>query len=599
MVIQEQEIVVQIAPQEVKMKVSDYIAEFLHERGVRCVFEMSGGMITHMLDSLCQQNEVAVVSTHHEQAAAFAADAFGRMTGIPGIAMATSGPGATNLLTGIGSCHFDSAPAVFITGQVNRHELKGTRAIRQLGFQETDIVSMATPITKAAWMVESPEDIPAALEKAFEIATSGRPGPVLLDVPMDVQRAGIIVPRKNAASSLADNNNPGSTHPTVTTTAQQDASDEPAIDEVFLSQMFAQMRQAKRPLILVGGGVRAGDALELARDFINRVGVPVVFSLMAVDVVPFDEPLRAGWIGSYGNRWSNLAIGRSDFMLVLGSRLDIRQTGSDTESFKGDRRIFHVDCEAGEMNNRVTGCDVMTAELRPFFTAALAAAATQEFPERTAWLNEIADLRDLYPDTAELAGTDGINPNTFMHQLSAASRDAAAYVVDVGQHQMWAAQSLEIGTDQRFLTSGGMGSMGFALPAAIGAAFAAAPRPVVVVAGDGGFQSNIQELQTVVRNRLPIKMVIINNECHGMVRQFQESYFDSRYQSTLWGYTAPDFARVADAYGIDGRTVEQEADVEAALSWLWQDPAKPALLQVMISTYANAYPKIAFGRPMT
>jgi acetolactate synthase-1/2/3 large subunit len=220
------------------------------------------------------------------------------------------------------------------------------------------------------------------------------------------------------------------------------------------------------------------------------------------------------------------------------------------------------------------------------------------FEDRTAWVAKISRLREQWPDTNELA-VPGINPNEFMHQLARASQRAAAYIVDVGQHQMWAAQSLELQPEQRFLTSGGMGSMGFALPAAIGAALCDRSRPAVLIAGDGGFQSNIQELQTVVRNQLPIKMVIINNNCHGMVRQFQESYFEARYQSTLWGYSAPDFARVAKAYCIDTRTVKDNAEVEGAMRWLWESPSEPRLLQVMVDTYANALPKIAFGHPIT
>jgi acetolactate synthase-1/2/3 large subunit len=561
------------------MKVTDYIARFLEDQGVPCVFEMSGGMITHLLDSIHRRGTIDIVSTHHEQAAAFAADALARVTGVPGVAMATSGPGATNLLTGIGSCYFDSSPAVFITGQVNRSEQKGERPIRQLGFQEMDIVSMAKSITKAARLVRTPEEVPDLLSWAFALANAGRPGPVLLDIPMDVQGADIAVPPTAVAPAAP----------------AADALD----DEALWRELFGQLRRAECPLILAGGGVRAARSLEAFRAFADRLRVPVVFSLMAVDVLPYDHPLRVGWIGAYGNRWANLALGQSDFMLVLGSRLDIRQTGADTAAFKGDRTIFHVDCEAGEINNRITGCRGIVADLRAFLPAAARRAAAEEFPERDGWLAEIAELRRAWPDTGELDGVPGINPNAFMHQLAAVSTDAAAYVVDVGQHQMWAAQSLELGGEQQFLTSGGMGAMGFSLPAAIGAAFALPGRPLVVVAGDGSFQSNIQELQTVARNRLPLKMVIVDNGCHGMVRQFQQSYFDSRYQSTLWGYSAPDFARVAAAYGIPGRTVDCAGGIDDALQWLWQDPAAPALLRVMVDTHANAYPKIAFGRPIT
>ncbi len=564
-----------------KMKASDYVAAFLDAQDVRCVFEMSGGMITHLLDSLNQAGRVRVVSMHHEQGASFAAEGIGRMTGVPGVAMATSGPGATNLLTGIGSCYFDSSPAVFITGQVNRHEQKGERMVRQLGFQETDIVAMAKPITKAAWMVNSAEELPEALRRAFALAVEGRPGPVLLDIPMDVQRDA-------TDGQLPD--------------APIHAPSEGVEDAEFYDDLFAHLARSERPLILVGGGVRSGKAAAACREFIDQAGVPAVNSLMAVDVLAYDDPLRVGMIGSYGNRWANLALGASDFLLVLGSRLDVRQTGANPKAFKGQKSIFQVDTDLAEMNNRVTDCRIHHRQLSAFFKQALDHPKVGQVAAPAAWRNEINRLRTEWPDTGELKGVPGINPNAFLHAVSAApgARAASAWVVDVGQHQMWAAQSLELYGDQRFLTSGGMGSMGFALPAAIGACLAdRGQRPVAVVAGDGGFQSNIQELQTVIRNKLPLKLVIVNNQCHGMVRQFQESYFEGRYQSTLWGYSAPDFEAVARAYSMEARTVADPAGVDDAVHWLWADPGQPALLQVMVDTSANAYPKLAFGHSIT
>ncbi len=264
----------------------------------------------------------------------------------------------------------------------------------------------------------------------------------------------------------------------------------------------------------------------------------MVNSLLAVDALPFGHPLRVGLIGTYGNRWANLALGRADFLLVLGSRLDIRQTGSDIAAFQAGRTIYHVDVDAGEINNRVGGCRAIVCHLREFIGQVLEACEGMRQADRSEWLAEIAALRAAWPDTNELAGSAGINPNRLMHQVSRAASGAAAFVADVGQHQMWAAQSLELGQEQLFLTSGGMGSMGFALPAAVGAALARPGQPIVVIAGDGGFQCSIQELQTVVRNGLPLKMVVINNGCLGMVRQFQQSYFHERYESTLWGYSA-------------------------------------------------------------
>lgn len=558
-------------------KASDAVAHLLKDQGVACVFELVGGMITHLLDSIHQAGQIQIVSMHHEQAAAFAADGHARMTGVPGVAMATSGPGATNLLTGIASCYFDSTAAVFITGQVNRSELKGARAIRQLGFQETDIVSMAAPITKAAWRVDSPEQLPVLLARSFEVARGGRPGPVLLDIPMDIQRAEV---------PLVDGTRRESTHPDGTT------------HDAAIQDLLHALQAAERPLVLVGGGVRSSSAASSVLELLEVLKVPAVNSLMAVDVLPYGHELRVGMIGSYGNRWANLAIGKADVLLVLGSRLDIRQTGSETEAFKGDRAIFHVDCEPGEINNRITGCSAIESDLKAFVEATLPVARELAFPERSEWLEAIRRLRRQWPDTSELAGTPGINPNVLMHQLSLVSGEAAAYVADVGQHQMWAAQSLQLLPGQRFMTSGGLGSMGFGLPASIGASFGAPGRPIVLVAGDGGFQTNIQELQTVARNHLPIRMVIINNQSHGMVRQFQQSYFDSRYQSTVWGYSAPSFTSVASAYEIPSMVVSSPDQVERALSWIAAESG-PALLEVMVSPDANTYPKIAFGRPMT
>ena len=556
---------------------AEYVARYLKACGVTHVHELVGGMITFLLDALYQHTDIRVVSMHHEQGAAFAAEGWARIKGIPGVAMATSGPGATNLLTGIGSCYFDSVPTVFITGQVNRHEQKGDRAIRQLGFQETDIVSMVKPITKAAWLVNHPEDLPRILDEAFAVASSGRPGPVLIDIPMDVQRfelpESIPVPLDRVIPS------------TIKVDVEARA--------LFLAGLSQALASSAKPIVLAGGGIRSGCAIEGFRSLIDHLQIPVVHSLMAVDALPSAHPQRVGLIGSYGNRWANIEFGQSDLVLVLGSRLDIRQTGSDVDGFRRGRRFFHIDCDPSELNNRVEGCTTWVEELAPFLAAAREALPVA-VGYRAAWLQELGHSRQKWPDTLELMSAAGINPNVLMHRLSAHTRFAHAYVVDVGQHQMWAAQSLDLEPHQRFLTSGGMGAMGFALPAGIGAALASGP--VVVIAGDGGVQLNIQELQTIVRNRLPIKIVVINNHCHGMVRQFQESYFKGRYQSTLWGYDAPDFVKVAQAYGIESSRLDSSEMVDAALAKLSEDPYSPYLLEVVLDTMTNAYPKLAFGR---
>lgn len=562
------------------MKVSDYIAKYLEAKGIELVFELSGGMITHLLDSL-RETKIDIISMHHEQSAAFAADACGRITGKPGVAMATSGPGATNLLTGIASCFFDSSPAIFITGQVNRNEQKKGKKIRQLGFQETDIVSMAKFITKKSYRISDPFEIPLVLDEAFDLSMKGRPGPVLIDIPMDVQRAEIPAYRKKniRQSPIAEK-------------IKMDYSQK-------IKLMSNAINSSHRPLLLIGRGISAGFAKEQLYDFLELTKIPVVMSLLALDVLSYDDKQRIGFIGSYGNRWANTALGECDLLIVMGSRLDIRQTGANTEFFK-NRKIFHVDCEAAEINNRIKGCIPIVADVKVFLNAYIKMCKSEQYSLNSVWLDYISTLRKKWPDINEVS-TSGINPNLFIHRLSKKSVDASCYSVDVGAHQMWAAQSIEINPGQRFLTSAGMGAMGFALPAAIGACLIKHRQPVIVIIGDGCMQINIQELQTIIRNKLPIKIIVINNQNLGMIRQFQESYFESRFQSTWWGYSAPDFEKVGTAYGIQSKTISKESQIKGALQWLWSKTNinKPLLLQVMIEPTVNTYPKIAFGKPLT
>ena len=553
------------------MKASDYIADYLKEKGVSVVFEMIGGMITHIIDSLHQRTQIKIVSVHHEQSAGFAAEAAGRLSDAPGVALATSGPGATNLVTAIASCYFDSTPTVFITGQVNLSELSTGLGIRQQGFQETDIVSIAKPITKWATMIDKPEDTPDVLEKAFKVASEGRPGPVLIDIPMDVQRQQIEEPKA--------------------------AKPEPQAVSIefcykFFESLASELSVAKRPLILAGGGVRVSRSGESFASLVDHLGIPVVHSLLGVDLLPYEHPLRIGMIGTYGNRWSNIAMMESDFLLVLGSRLDVRQTGSSTDLLS-QRKIFHIDCESGQLNNRVKGCETLQADLERSMDYLNENLLKPAYPE--AWYRQIISNKKRFSDTSELSDVIGINPNQFIHRLSASSHQASVFVADVGKHQMWTAQSIELNSSQRLLLSGGLGSMGFALPASIGSAFASRSA-VVCIAGDGGFQCNIQELETIAHHRLPVKMVILNNRSLGMVGQFQEDYFESRLHSTVWGYSAPDFEALGKAYKIRSRNIDRPEEVDGALEWLWSNGTEPALLNVEINVETKIYPKAAYGR---
>jgi len=365
----------------------------------------------------------------------------------------------------------------------------------------------------------------------------------------------------------------------------------------FASEVAKAMTEAERPLIIAGGGIRSANVYEAFVQVIGEMQVPVALSLLGVDLLPYTHPLRVGMIGTYGNRWANQVMMESDAILVIGSRLDVRQTGADTELFKGARPIYHIDCDPEQLNNRVVGCHSCLAELSDFLPQLSIAYQNKEAASHQTWMERIDELRAKWPDMSELDGCKGINPNSFMHSLSRSSSQASALVADVGKNQMWAAQSVEIQPDQRLLFSGGMGSMGFALPAAIGAVFAS-QKPVVCITGDGGLQCNIQELETISFHRLPVKIVVFNNLSLGMVGQFQEDYFEARMQSTVWGYSAPNFERLGQAYGIDAMTISATEQIEEGIKWLWSDSAAPALLTVMIDLDTKVFPKAAYGRPI-
>lgn len=556
----------------------DFLADFLAREKVSVVFGMIGGMVAFLTDALHRRGRVLFVTMHHEQAAAFAAEAYGRIKGVPGVAMATSGPGATNLVTGIGSCFFDASPAVFITGQISTGDLASRRKVRQKGFQETDIVAIAGPVAKAAWRAVTPAQVARRLNDAFRLAVEPRQGPVLLDIPIDVQKTAYVFSSDKRCQAKGRVSSVG---------------------RGFTRRLYAALKESSRPLVLVGGGASGARCRDVLSAWLAAVRIPVVTSLLGMDALAYDDPCRAGFIGSYGNRFANIILKESDLLIVLGSRLDVRQTGTETRAFAEGKKIFHIDCDPEELNNRIPGCDVLCADLKEWLMAALGAYPGRRYAAGPSWTARIAALKAMLPDTGELTCDKGcINPNQFMHELSRASGAAMGYAVDVGQHQMWAAQSLELRKGQRFITSGGMGAMGFALPAGVGMSCAQKNRPVVVIAGDGGFQMNIQELETVKRHRVPLKMVVMNNRSLGMVRQFQDEFFGCRHAGTIGGYTCPDFVKVARAYGIPSRRVRADSRVSAALDWLWQDPAAPALLEVEIPLTANVHPKVQFCRPI-
>jgi len=564
------------------MKLSDYVIDFIVRQGVSHIFEFIGGAITHLIDSTYDRHDIHCVSVHHEQAGAFAAEAYARMNGKLGVAMATSGPGALNLVTGIGSCYFDSVPCLFITGQVNTYEYKFDRPVRQIGFQETDIVSVVKPLTKYAELVIDPEKIRFHLEKAVYLAQTGRPGPVLLDIPMNIQRAQI-EPEK--LGSFFDSDEYKSLH-------RPDLCDEGKIQSVI-----ELIKRAQRPVILAGGGVRTAGATDEFNRFVETTRMPVVTSLMGLDVMPHDNPAFFGMIGAYGNRYSNLVIANSDLLLILGSRLDSRQTGTRQDTFARAAKKIHVDIDPNELNAKVQVDVAIECDVRNFLIALNAKLAGYKRPDLSNWYGVISEYRHKYPTASSSPELNAIDPNHFMALLSSRCKEGDIVCLDVGQNQIWAAQSFKLKKGQRLLISGGMGSMGFALPAALGAAKASPGSRVIVICGDGGIQVNIQDLDTIVNHKLPVKIFIMNNGCLGMVRQFQDMYFNGRQQSTVIGYGSPDLLAIAKAYGLSEYAITMMKDAETIIDQAISDES-PAFVDVKLEQTTCVNPKLVVNRPI-
>lgn len=557
------------------MKASDALTQFLLAHRIHACFELVGGMITHLLDSFAESRQFTIISMHHEQGAAFAAEGVARYTRGQQVALAlgTSGPGATNLITGIGSCWFDSVPCVFLTGQVNTHELKGERAIRQQGFQELDIVELVRPITKFAVRVDDPLALLPALHQALSLALDGRQGPVLLDIPNNVQRADI--PDAMLAEWLEK--------PLQTTSA-------PTVPADTWAQLAQWCAEARRPLLCLGGGARWANSMDDWLLAAEQHGIPYISTLMGHERV-VARPHYFNLLGSYGNREANWAVQNCDLLIVVGARLDVRQTGSDVADFARAARVVQIDIDPAQLNNRVQADLSLCCDSEQFFRRFPLQAQT--FPQRDpAWLSALQQqrqraARDEYPDWA-------ISPTALFGELNQRlGGQVVDYVCDVGNHQMWAAQNLRLSPGQAVHYSGGMGAMGFALPAALGIALQSG-QLAVVITGDGSLQINIQELDTLCRLGLNVTVIVLNNSMLGMVKNFQDMYFDGRNQSTQRGYSTPSFANIARAYQIEACQVHDFATLQAALQ---QIPGRttPLLIEVMMENASECRPRLAFG----
>ncbi|MBU3179965.1 thiamine pyrophosphate-binding protein [Clostridium psychrophilum] len=563
------------------MKLSDYIVEVLKDNGVTTVFGYQGGAITHFVDSIYKVEGIKYISNYHEQASAFAAEGYARVSGNIGVCTATSGPGATNLITGIGSAFFDSIPCLYITGQVNTYEYKRSNDIRQEGFQETDIVSIIKPITKFAVMVTDAKDIRFYLEKALYISRSGRTGPVLLDLPMDIQRAEIdpeelISFYESEEYRLIIN------------------------DKVYLkdvNELIELIKNSERPMILAGGGIRLANASKNIEKLIEITGIPVACTLMGIDCINHNHACYVGYMGSYGNRYSNLAVANCDLLIVLGSRLTSRQTSSIADSFAREAKIVHVDIDKNELNIKVKEFLSIICDLNLFISELNNSLLKFNYKfDFTAWIDKINNYKARYPSYETHKDTNVINPNEFMNKISEMLNPNSIISLDIGQNQIWASQSLKLKKNQRLLNAGGMGPMGFGLPAAIGAWYARPNYKIVAITGDGGIQMNIQELQTIVCEKIPIKIIIMNNNALGMIRHFQELYFESNYYGTIEGYSVPNFVKISEAYGIKSFKISNESGMDELKEKL--NDNESYVIEVELKNITYVIPKLGIGKPI-
>ena len=558
------------------IKISDYIIEFLLSKNINKTFGYIGGAIAHIYHSIDKYKEMEIINCIHEQGAGFAAEGYARITGKSGVAFATSGPGATNLITPIGSCYFDSVPTMFITGQVNTYEYKYDKPVRQIGFQETDIVSIIKPIVKYAVMVDKVEDIRYELEKAYYLSQEGRKGPVLVDIPMNIQRTEVDI---SSLKSFFDSNEYFE--------LENNKKEKNNVDEVI-----NLLKESKRPIVLIGGGVRLSNANVELLNYVEKYSIPVVYSLMGKDAISEDYKYNLGLIGSYGNRYGNLALANSDLILVLGSRLDTRQTGTSLDTFAREAKIIQVDVDKNELGSKIKIDIEINSDVKDF----IATLNKYEINiDTTEWLKKLKEYKNKFSSIVGIDNNLKI-PNYVVSIISKYLQDEDI-CVDVGQHQMWTAQSLNIKATQRVLFSGGMGAMGFALPASIGACIGSNKR-TVVIAGDGGIQMNIQELEVINRRKLPIKIFVLNNKNLGMVRQFQELYFDKKYLGTIDDYSVPNFVDITKAYGIKARKIDNISKLEIELKDIFSSN-EPELINIELPVeMTTVEPKLIVNKPI-
>ncbi|MBO54929.1 MAG: acetolactate synthase, large subunit, biosynthetic type [Dehalococcoidia bacterium] len=548
-----------------KLKGSEIICESLLKEGIDVIFGHPGGAILPFYDALWSYPQLKHILVRHEQSAAHAADGYARMTGKPGVCVATSGPGATNLVTGIMNARADSIPMVCITGQVARPVL-GSEA-----FQECDICSIAAACSKRTYMVMSTDDLASTIHEAFRTAVSGRPGPVLVDVPRDVQL------------ELAEFNYPETPGCIV---APEELSD----DTLSNVQRAAQLiNQSERPVIIGGHGVVMSRAFEEVKDLAETTGIPVINTLLGLSGFPRTHELSLGMLGMHGMYWNNMIIEQADLIIGLGMRFDDRVTGK-ASTFAPHARIIHLDIEGSQIGRNVPVEVPLEGDAKTILKSLVPLVKNVDRPQWMAYINE---TRDTHPSLA-IPRSDTLQAQEVLVEINRLIQENPETVVvtGVGQHQMWAAQFLEFNNSNTFVSSGGLGTMGFELPAAMGVQLGRPSAPVWSIAGDGGFQMTLQELATVAQEKLPLKIALFNNGILGMIRQWQELFFEQHLKETP--IPGPDYVKLANSFGIPAVKVSNQEDVMPALKKANEEDG-PYLIEFVVDSESHVYPMVPPG----
>ena len=564
------------------MLVSDYILNFLVKKKVKKVFLITGGAITFVVDAFSRNKKIKYIDCGHEQGAAMMADAYARLGPNFCATMVTSGPGATNLLTGIACSWFDSVPGIHICGQVNTSELAGavksTKNVRQVGFQETDIVSMAKPITKFAYRIKSEKEIPYILEKAYHISTSGRPGPVLIDIPMNFQKK--IINLKNLKVFKKNK-----------VTKKNDL-------QTKVNKTFKMLKKSKRPVIILGGGVEISKSKSKLNKLFSKFKLPYVTTWSGLDCCHFSQDNYIGTIGVYGSRAANFAIQNSDFVLNIGSRLDTRITGGKPNSFARNAKIISVDIDINELNkkrglNNFLKINNSIKDFLEFFNL------KQKFKAHKNWIKICNDWKNKYPNVLEewRKQKKFVNPYYFIEILSEELKKNDIIIADDGAHLTWSVQAFKIKKKQRFFSAFGNSPMGYALPASIGASIAKKKQRIICIDGDGSIQINLQELHTLAQNKLPIKIIILNNNGYGIIKQFQELYLSKRFEASGKGVSNPDFKKIAFAFDINYTEIRNHKDIRKKIKNILKTN-RAEFVNVFVKPDQKIIPKLQFGNPI-